>query len=160
MAAVVIPASNASIPFKYPPPLYHLFTNLKVLSLLEPIDQIVEALNEFQPDRLISYSFFLGILAQEQLAGHLNISFNHPMSFLAGCSEPLTEHTKQLAFEAWNTRIQDSYGTAECFFMATSCAEFGHLHAMSDMCILEIVDRDNNPVVPGQYGEKILLQTW
>jgi len=58
MAAVVIPTSNASTPFKYPPPLYHFLTNLKILSLLEPIDQIVEALNKFQPDQLISYSFF------------------------------------------------------------------------------------------------------
>ena len=41
--------------------------------------------------------------------------------------------------------------------MATSYAEFGNLHAMSDLCILVIVDRDNNPVAPGQYGEKILL---
>jgi phenylacetate-coenzyme A ligase PaaK-like adenylate-forming protein len=28
---------------------------------------------------------------------------------------------------------------------------------MSNLCILEVVDRDYNPVVQGQYGEKVLL---
>ena len=52
---------------------------------------------------------------------------------------------------------QDSYGAMECYLMATSCRMSGHLHLMSHLCIIEIVDLNNKPVPPGQYGEKILL---
>ena len=41
--------------------------------------------------------------------------------------------------------------------MATSCSMYDHLHLMSHLCIVEIVDRNYNSVPQGQYGEKILL---
>jgi phenylacetate-coenzyme A ligase PaaK-like adenylate-forming protein len=157
MMAIAVPHGKLGYSVKNLPPLYQLFIKRKLLSLFDPIDQIVAALNKFQPAFLISNSFFLAILAQEQLAGKLNISFRRPMSFLAGGGEPLTEHAKELAIKAWNIGIQDDYCAAECYFMAASCQKFGRLHAMNDLCILEVVDGDNNPVPQGEYGEKVLL---
>ena len=95
---------------------------------------------------MISYSFFLAILAQEQLAGRLHIELNHPMSWVAATAEPLTEHTQSLVLKAWNKNIQDCYGAAECWLMATSCRNFHRLHVMSDLYILEIVDRNGRSV--------------
>ena len=157
ITAVAAPRSNLVAMIKRVPAFQRFFAKMKILSTFDPLDRIVATLNEFQPDCLFSYSFFLEMLAQEQLAGRLKIAFGHPMSFLAGVGEPLTEHTQRLALRAWNTAIQNSYGAAECYFMASSCKKSGRLHAMSDLCILEIVDRENNPVSPGDYGEKVLV---
>lgn len=157
IAAIAVARGNLVAIIKKAPAFHRFLAKLKILSMFDPIDQIVAALNEFQPDCLISYPFFFAILAREQLAGRLKIAFNHPLSFLAGGGEPLTEHTHRLALEAWNMRIQDDYGTAECYFMAASCHKFGRLHLMSDLCILEVVDGDYNPVPQGKYGEKILV---
>ena len=157
IAVIGIPRSNLMIFVKSVPTFHRFFAKLKVLSVFDPIEKIVASLNEFQPDCLISYTYFLATLAQEQLEGKLNIAFSRPMSSLAGAGEPLTGHTKGLALKAWNRKIQDNYGAAECFFMATSCQDFGRLHAMNDLCILEVVDTDYNPVPQGKYGEKVLV---
>jgi phenylacetate-coenzyme A ligase PaaK-like adenylate-forming protein len=156
--AVIVPLrGNIAAIVNPAPPFHHLFANIKLLSLFDSEDLTIKALNEFQPDCLFSTSFFLGILAQEQLAGNLKIAFNRPMSFIAGGAEPLTEQIKKLTFKAWNRRVQDDYGAAECFFMASSCPKFGNLHVMNDLCILEVVDGNYNTVPPGQYGEKVLV---
>ena len=156
-AVLVVPDGNVHTLFKCMPSFSRLFMKRKLLSLFDPLEQIVKELNEFQPDQLIAYSSFIGRLAAEQLAGRLNISFDHPMSFLVGCSEPLTENVNKLAFKAWGRHIKDVYATAECCFMAGSCDAFGHMHGMNDLCILEIVDHEYNSVPPGQFGEKVLL---
>ncbi len=148
------PACTASL---YTPPLHNLFVKTKIISLLDPVDRIVQALNSFQPSSLLAYASVLEMLAREQLAGRLQISFDRPTSTLASGSEPLSEVTRKLAREAWGVNIQDTYGTAECLVMARSCKRAQRMHVMDDMCILEVVDRHNNPVPAGQVGEKVLV---
>jgi putative adenylate-forming enzyme len=157
VAAILVSRGNIYQFYDRIPKYHRLFMNMKFFSLLDPLDQLVEELNKFQPDQLISNAFFISLLAQEQLAGRLNLVFKHPMAYIAGFGEVLSEHTQELASRAWNMKIQDSYGAMECYLMATSCRMYGHLHLMSHLCIIEIVDRQYRPVLPGQYGEKILL---
>jgi len=156
-AAVVIPRGNIYPIFNVASPLLPLLLKLRILTSVDPLHKIVDQLNEFQPDCLISNSFFIALLAQEQLAGRLNIKFNHPISFVAGGGELLTEHTQKVALMAWNKKVQNIYGSTECYTMATSCRKLGRLHVMSDLCIIENVDHNYNPVPKGQYGEKLLL---
>jgi putative adenylate-forming enzyme len=157
VAVILVSRGNIYQFFDRIPTYHRLFMSMKALSLLDPLDQIVKELNKFQPDQLISNAFFIALLAQEQLAGRLKLAFKHPMAFIAGFGEVLSEHTQELASKAWNMKIQDTYGAMECYLMATSCSMYGHLHVMSHLCIIEIVDRKYKPIPPGQYGEKILL---
>ena len=157
IAVVAVPHGNFGGMVKTAPAFHRFIAKLKILSLFDPIEQIVETLNKFQPDCLISYSFFLAILAQEQLAGRLNSRFHRPHSSLAGGAEPMPEHVKGLAQQAWSIEVQDDYGAVECYFMAATCQKFANLHAMNDLCILEVVDGGYNPVPPGEYGEKVLV---
>jgi phenylacetate-CoA ligase len=46
---------------------------------------------------------------------------------------------------------------AEMLCLASDCPLHSGLHIYEDFGILEIVDRDNNPVGPGVWGEKILV---
>ena len=157
IAIMTAPRGNVAFFARNAPAFHRRFAKLKFLSTLDPIEQNVAILNEFQPHSLSANSFFLPILAQEQLAGKLNIKFSRPTSFLVGAAEPLSEHTMGLALKAWNIGVQNDYGAAECFFIATSCKKFGKLHAMNDLCILETVDEDYKPVPQGKYGDKILI---
>ena len=157
IAIITVPIGNIGPLFRRAPKLHRFFTEMKLLSVLDPIDQVVEALNKFQPDQLVSVTFFIAQLAQEQLAGRLQLAFSHPMACIVGAGEILAEHTQKLALKAWDMKIHDTYGTMECYHMATSCSMYGQLHQMSHLCIIEIVDRNCRPVPRGQYGEKILL---
>ena len=157
VAAIVIPRGNIYPVFNVATRLRSLFAKVKLLSLVDPVQEIVDRLNEFQPDCLITVSFFIASLAEEQLAGRLDIALDHPLSFVAGTGEPLTEHTQKLALMAWNKKVRNIYGSVECYTMATSGLDCERLHVMSDLCILEIVDHAYKSVPKGQYGEKILL---
>ncbi|MGD8725361.1 MAG: hypothetical protein PVG00_15575, partial [Desulfobacterales bacterium] len=66
IAFLVVPNGNVHALFKCMPSFSRLFIKCKLLSLFDPLEQIVEELNEFQPDLLIAYSSYIGILAAEQ----------------------------------------------------------------------------------------------
>mgnify|MGYP000865827345 FL=1 len=148
------PAYTAAL---YTPNMHRLFVNTEIFSLLEPIDTLVAKLNEFQPKSIFSYPSVLNMLAREQQAGRLHITLDEEISALATGSEPLSMATRQLVEEVWGKGVQDTYGTSECFIMARACNQFDRMHVMSDMCILEIVDRHYRPVPDGEIGEKVLL---
>jgi phenylacetate-CoA ligase len=140
-----------------PPPLYKLFVQREIHSLLEPLPEIVEKLNASSCNELYTYPSMLETLAREQLAGRLNLKFDPPVSTIVSASEPLTESAKYLVDKAWGMKIQDTYGSSECFLMARSCGNFERMHVMSDVCCLEIVDQQGKPVPDGQTGNKVLI---
>ncbi|MFA5322981.1 MAG: AMP-binding protein [Smithella sp.] len=141
----------------HPPPLYQLFVKEEIHSLFEPISELVANLNASSCNHLYSYPSILDKLAREQLAGRLKLKLEKPLSAIISGSEPLTEATKRLVEKAWGMKVQDHYGSSECVLMARSCGNFERMHVMSDLCFLEIVDRQGRPVPDGQRGDKVLL---
>ena len=69
LALILAPRGNIAQFFKYLVGKYRLLVSFKVFSISDPFDQVVEGLNEFQPDQLVSLTYFLELLAHEQLAG-------------------------------------------------------------------------------------------
>jgi len=141
----------------YLPPFCQLFVKDEIHSLLEPVPKIVEKLNGSYCNELYSYPTMLDILAREQLAGRLKLKIEQPLATIVSASEPLTEATKNLVQKAWGMKIQDTYGSSECILMARSCGKFERMHVMTDLCCIEIVDRQGRPVPDGKTGDKILL---
>ena len=82
---------------------------VKVFPACMPLNQLVSQLNEFQPDRLVSYSSAIAELCNEAQAGRLNIQLNRIMSN----SEPLSSDTRQKALAIWGINIHNSWGSVE-----------------------------------------------
>jgi len=141
----------------YPPPFYQWFVKTEIHSLLEPVPQIVAALNGSSCNELYSYPSMLEILAREQIAGRLNLKFDPPIPTIVSTSEPLTDSARMLVHKAWGMKIQDVYGSSECFIMARSCGHGERMHVMTDLCFLEVVDHQGKPVPDGQTGSKVLV---
>src|SRR3989442_1104391 len=123
------------------------------LAASEPLETIVERLNAWQPEVLIAYASMARILADEQLAGHLQI---RPRAVFTS-SEVLTEETRRRIVQAWGERLFNQYAATESGSLA---AEYDHprgMHLMEDLVIFEVVDKDNHPVPPGVYGDKLLI---
>lgn len=99
----------------------------------------------------------LEILAREQLAGRHHLHIEQPFATIALASELLTDSVRKLVEKAWRMKIQDTYGSAECFLMARSCGRFERMHVMSDLCFLDVVDRQGRPVPDGQTENKVLV---
>jgi putative adenylate-forming enzyme len=123
------------------------------LAASEPKASIVERLNAWQPEVLIAYASMMRILADEQLAGRLQI---RPRAVFTS-SEVLTQQTRQRIVQAWGERLFNQYAVTESGSLAAECDHHRGMHLMEDLVIFEVVDQYNRPVLPGVYGDKLLI---
>ena len=121
----------------------------------DPLESIVQQLNEWQPDILIAYASMARILAEEQLAGRLHI---HPEKTFTS-SEVLTGETRRRVKAAWGDEPFNQYGATETADIAAEYKECRHMHLFEDLVIVEVVDEHHQPVPPGTYGAKLLVTT-
>jgi phenylacetate-CoA ligase len=119
----------------------------------QPLTEIVEQLNEWQPHMLAGYASMMRILADEQLAGRLHI---HPYMVIPG-SEVLTDETRRLIEEAWGHQPFNAYGATEGGGLAAETSDHEGLYLFEDNIIFEVVDEQYRPVPPGVYGQKLLI---
>ncbi len=125
------------------------------LSANEPVEQLVQQLNEWQPDGLAAYPSIARVLAEEQRQGRLQIAPH----FLFCASETLSAETRHLLADTWQVQPFNIYAATECGALAADCSAHQGLHLFEDLVILEIVDENNRPVPPGTYGARALLTT-
>jgi len=125
----------------------------RILSLAatQPIGELVERLNAFQPNFLNAYPSSAGPLAEAQLDGRLRLN----LTGMTTNSEPLTQALRERIETAFGVRPTDFYGTTEGLY-GHECPE-GSMHVFDDMCILENVDDDDRAVAPGEVGSKVLV---
>jgi putative adenylate-forming enzyme len=117
-------------------------------------DEIVAALNRFQPDLLGSYPSLASLLAMDQLEGRLNIQ---PIAVTTS-AEMSTPEMEQNIERAWGIRPFNIYGVTESgLFIAADCGCHCGLHIFEDFFIIESVDEDNRPVPDGKPGARILF---
>ena len=121
----------------------------------QPLSKIVEQLNDWPPELLITYASMAGILAGEQLAGRLEI---HP-SVVYAASEVLTAQARQLVRQAWGDEPFNQYAATETASIAAEHRACRHMHFFEDMVIAEVVDEQYRPVPPGEYGARVLVTT-
>src|SRR5215208_5616829 len=118
-----------------------------------PLENIVERLNGWLPEVLVAYASMIRLLAEEQLAGRLHI---YP-EFVFSASEVLTDRGRRQAEAAWGKKPFDVYAATETAGIASECDLHRGMHLFEDLVITEVVDEYNKPVVPGTYGEKVLV---
>src|SRR5215204_1245240 len=119
----------------------------------DALESIVERLNGWQPEVLVAYASMIRLLAEEQLAGRLNIF----PKFVFSASEVLTDRARRHAEGAWGKKPYDVYAATETAGIASECELHRGMHLFEDLVVTEVVDGDNRPVPPGAYGEKVLV---
>ncbi|MGE5169863.1 MAG: hypothetical protein ACM3JC_05765 [Rudaea sp.] len=124
----------------------------RAFSVMDPLPELVAALNRYQPAFLASYPTTLALLAAEQRAGRLRIA---PACIWSGgeCLAPATAAAIERAFDSV---VINEYGASECLSIAMSCRH-GWLHVNADWVVLEALDRDHRPTPPGEPSQTVLL---
>jgi phenylacetate-CoA ligase len=118
-----------------------------------PFDDLVAAVDAFQPQVLLVYPSVAALLAVEQMERRLDIR----PSVVSTHSERLTPEMARRIERAWGTRPFDHYGLTELSTFGVECALHRGLHMLDDLFIAEIVDDSYRPVGPGQMGARLLL---
>lgn len=124
----------------------------RIFSVLQPLPDLVRALNEFQPNRVGGYPTAMAVLAQEQSAGRLRI---HP-SMLTPAGESLSDPMRRRLEAAFGCPVRMGYAASEFLALGFECPS-GWLHVNADWVILEPVDADYRPTPPGTRSQTVLL---
>jgi phenylacetate-coenzyme A ligase PaaK-like adenylate-forming protein len=104
------------------------------LAATMPIDELVEALNRFEPEGFNSYPSVAAMLAEEQLEGRLRISPEH----IAVSSELCTPEMRDRIRAAWGVEPFEVYGATDGLW-GWHC-EHHRLHFAEDITIVEVED--------------------
>ncbi|TFH28544.1 MAG: hypothetical protein E4G98_05280 [Promethearchaeota archaeon] len=123
---------------------------MKYISPMDTLENIIEKLNQMQPTALSAPSSMLKILAEAKHDGSLKITPNLVVSY----AEVLSPDTEQYLQKIFETRILEVYKCTEGM-LAQSC-KAGRLHINEDLSIIEVVDENENPVPPGTPGHVIV----
>ena len=124
----------------------------RLLSVLRPLEDLVDELNRLQPAVLHGYPSALTLLAGEQEAGRLHIA---PV-LMGSTGETLTTPARQQIETAFGCRLRNSYGSSEAGAIAFACNR-AQLHVNTDWVIVEPVDRHHRPVEPGTASHTVLV---
>jgi phenylacetate-CoA ligase len=116
---------------------------------------LVQELNAFQPDMLVAYASMARILAEEQLVGRLEIQPH----VVYTSSEVLTDETRRRIKAAWGQEPFNQYASTETGGIAAEHRGDRRLRLFEDLVLLEVVDDQYRPVLPGEYGARLLITT-
>jgi phenylacetate-coenzyme A ligase PaaK-like adenylate-forming protein len=126
------------------------FVRVRRLSSMQ--SDLIERLNEFQPEVIVAYASVLEALALQ--SQRLRLS---RLRQIANMSEQLTARARSRIEQAFGVPLPDHYGIGECLILTHGCQADGGAHVNADWVILEVVDDQYRPVPPGQLGKKVLV---
>jgi len=69
----------------------------------------------------------------------------------------LTDETRRRVKKAWGDEPFNQYGATETADIAAEYKLCRHMHVFEDLLLVEVVDRQYQPVPPGEFGAKLLV---
>lgn len=128
------------------------FVPVRRFDATSPIEQILEGLNQWQPEDLICYASMGRALADEQISGRLRIS---PRAVMCS-AEVLTPESRRRIHQGFDVEPFNVYAATESAGIAAEC-ERRRMHLFEDLVITKVVDDQNRPVPVDAAGAKILV---
>ncbi|MCW5636479.1 MAG: phenylacetate--CoA ligase family protein [Rubrivivax sp.] len=122
------------------------------LSILQPLPELVAALDAFAPTILATYPTAAAMLADEARGGRLRI----PLREVWTGGETLTPAVRTRVEQAFGCALRNSYGASEFLPIAWECGH-GRLHVNADWVVLEAVDAHHRPVPAGTLSHTTLV---
>ena len=123
-----------------------------VVPAAAPFEEVLRAVSDIRPTRLVGYASVVGRLARAVLAGELDV---RPVRVSTN-SEPLGEEDREAIDAAWGVPVHNLWGSTEIGVQAVGCGRGEGLHICEDEVILERVDAAGNPVAPDEPAARTL----
>lgn len=124
-----------------------LFKNVQWLDTNSPPDEVMNALEQFQPDCIWGYVGMLGHLA---LLNEQGQGAHVAPRVITATGSILDPSLKKILRQAFNAQVYEVYGATETGPIAFQCTHGGY-HVLSDLLFLEVV-RQGQPVPVGTAG--------
>ncbi|MEY4323263.1 MAG: hypothetical protein RL410_1044 [Actinomycetota bacterium] len=117
-----------------------------------PVD-FLDALEQHQPDYLLTNPVTLKLVAQEQQRQKRKIK---PLQQILTLADRVDDELRALVQEVFGARIVDRYSSVEFNIIALQCPFENHLHVMAPNVVVEIVRPDGVPCQIGEPGQLLI----
>lgn len=111
----------------------------------------VEFLRWYHPDIIMGYPSALATIARYALE---NLQPLDPARLVVTTSETVTVRDRVAIETAWGCKLFDRYGAVEGCLYVSQC-QFGRYHVSPDIGIVEVLDENGKPTLPGEIGNVI-----
>ena len=126
--------------------------SFRSFSILQPVAELVEALNSYAPTVIATYPTVAVLLADEARRGALRF---RPRELWTG-GETLGPAVRRRIEQVLGGTVRNSYGASEFLTLGWECGH-GHMHLNADWLMLEPIDEHGCAVPPGQPSCSTLL---
>jgi len=126
--------------------------NFRSFSIMQPVPDLVAALNGYAPAVIATYPTVASLLADEAERGTLTF---RPREVWTG-GETLGPSMRQHIERALECSVRNSFGASEFLTMGWECGH-GRMHLNADWVILEPVDEQGFAVPPGRLSHSCRL---
>lgn len=147
----------SSAAFNHMPAAVRRFAKTHILYLTDPFEENIRRLNEIQPDFITGYVHVLEKLARAEERGELRLRQSGRLQLLVSMSEPLYAETRGYIEKVFGVHVSNHYAMGECMGLTLGCPVAHGSHLNQDLALLEVVDKNYQPVPDGQPGDKVLV---
>ncbi len=124
-----------------------------VRGLSMDIDEQLHWLVRENPDYLLAHAVNVHALA----ARSIELGITLPgLKQARTYGEMLRPDTREVVRAAWEVGLADTYSCEELGHLALQCPECDAYHVQAESVILEVLDNDGRPCVPGETGRVVL----
>ncbi len=124
-----------------------------LLDVLQPIEQIVDAMNGFRPDMLIGYGSYLEALFRTLKVKGTRVHLPLVLFYGAEC---MTDHGKALIEKEFGIPVLSIYNAVEAFKIGYLCEARRGFHLHEDLCHVRIMSPNEEDVPPGDQGQVVI----
>lgn len=118
-----------------------------------PIGVLLDQLVREDPDYLQTHPYTLKGLIKNSLERNMRPkSLREARTF----GEALDPDVRELARAHWGVEVIDNYSAMEVGMIAMQCPENENLHIQSESVLVEVLDDDGRPCLPGQVGRVVI----
>ncbi len=136
-------------------PVAHMFPTgpSSAIHIGRPVAELAMWLKDFDPHYLLTYPSIM-----PWLMDYMAETGDRPQSLreIRFISEPLDKALEARLAEEWQVKSTDIYSANEVGYIAFRCLEHGALHVQSESLLVEIINDQGQPCVPGESGRVVV----
>jgi phenylacetate-CoA ligase len=123
------------------------------LSVVEPIECVVDAVNSFRPDVLKSYGSYLGMFFRTLRSREIEM---YPPRMLMYIADSMPWEERNLIENEFGIPVLSIYNAVEVFKIGFFCEKRKGFHLHEDLCHVKIVNANGEKVASGEKGEVVI----
>jgi phenylacetate-CoA ligase len=124
-----------------------------LLDVVQPIEQVVDAINSYLPDVIVSYGSYLEAFFRT-LKFH-GTQMHMPSVFLYG-GDSMSDGGRSLIEIEFGVPVLSVYDAVEAFKLGFVCEAKRGFHLHDDLCHVRIIDSNGNDLLAGEKGQVVI----